>query len=244
MRENNIGILAIQETHLTDELAEQFTNLFSNTYVLLHSPDPHSRNARGIAIVINKRFINPELTNMKVIVPGRALTINIPWHDGNNLNILAIYSPNAPGEIKDFWKSIQEHTSHAPDPKPNIMLRDFNLVEDALNRIPCKPDDHRATNALRAFRESNKLIDGWKTAHPEGKGYTWLRESDGTQSRIDRIYVHKDFFGDCRHWEITQPPVPTDHDMVSAEIAMPTTPLIGRGRWAIPTRLLKNKLIK
>lgn len=70
MRENNIGILAVQETHLTDELAEQFTNLFSNTYVLLHSPDPHSRNARGIAIVINKRFINPELTNMKVIVPG------------------------------------------------------------------------------------------------------------------------------------------------------------------------------
>lgn len=32
--------------------------------------------------------------------------------------------------------------------------------------------------------------------------------------------------------------------MVSTNVSTPTTPTIGRGRWAIPTRLTKNKMIK
>ena len=39
------------------------------------------------------------------------------------------------------------------------------------------------------------------------------------------------------------PFAPSD-DIVSARISTPTTPEIGRGRWAIPTRLMKNKTIK
>lgn len=244
MRENNIGVLAVQETHLTDELAEQFANLFGNNFTLFHSPDPHTSNARGVAIILNKKLINPANVNVTVIIPGRALTANIPWHEDNNLNILVVYLPNAPGDIKNFWCTIQDHVSLSSNPRLNIMLGDFNLVEDALDRLPCKSDNHRATTALKRFRDANKLIDGWRTAHPEEKGYTWMRESDGTQSRIDRIYIHEDFFSDCKSWNIHHPPIPTDHDMVSAEIATPTSPLIGKGRWAIPTRLLKNNSIK
>ena len=40
MRNRGIGVLAIQETHLTDELADQFATLFGNTFTLFHSPDP------------------------------------------------------------------------------------------------------------------------------------------------------------------------------------------------------------
>ena len=54
MREKRIGILAVQETHLTDEIAQQFNNLFSNTLSLIFSPDPTTCNARGIALVLNK----------------------------------------------------------------------------------------------------------------------------------------------------------------------------------------------
>ena len=125
-----------------------------------------------------------------------------------------------------------------------VALTDFNLVEDALDRLPCNMDDHRATTALRMFKTLNKLIDGWRNSHLEEKGYTWMRESDGTQSRIDRIYVHKDFFSDCKNWEICHPPIPTDHDMILAKIITLMAPLLGRGRWVIPTRLLKNKPMK
>ena len=40
IRENGIGILVVQETHLTNELASQFNNLFGNVLKLYFSLDP------------------------------------------------------------------------------------------------------------------------------------------------------------------------------------------------------------
>ena len=244
MRENKYGILAIQETHLTDELAEQFEALFGNRLRLVHSPDPTTRNARGMALVFNKSSVDTANIKTEIIVPGRAITATVPWNDGTPLKILAVYSPNAPKDIREFWKTVRNKLNANPALKPNIVLGDFNLVEDAIDRLPCNADDQLTTNALRDFKISNNLIDGWREAHPEEKGYTWTRESDGTQSRIDRIYIKEDFFTDCKDWCITQPPIPTDHDIVSAKITTASSPKIGRGRWAIPTRLFKNKKIK
>ena len=166
------------------------------------------------------------------------------WHNDSKINILAVYSPNAPTEIRDFWKMIIDKTTEELLLKPDIVLGDFNLVEDALDRIPSRPDDAQATNRLREFKTRFNLIDGWRKAHPKEKGYTWLRDSDGTQSRINRIYVNENLFNVCGEWKIETTPIPTDHDIVSARITTPTSPEIGRGRWAIPTRLLKNKTLK
>ena len=57
MRKKKIGILAIQETHLTDELAQWFNNLFRTNLLLEYSPDPTNRNTRGIAVIINKCLV-------------------------------------------------------------------------------------------------------------------------------------------------------------------------------------------
>ena len=244
MRDNGIGILAIQETHLTEELANQFQNLFGNTLSLHYSPDPTTRNARGIAIVVRRQAINTNDISVHTIVPGRAMIAKIPWHDNQEINILVVYAPNPLRENQEFWGKIKTSVETLPNLRPDIMLGDFNLVEDALDRLPSKQDGENATDALRELRSELNLIDGWRHANPHTKGYTWVRECDGTQSRIDRIYVREEFLADCKDWEITQPPIPTDHEIVSAKITTPTTPEIGRGRWAIPPRLLKNKYIK
>ena len=244
MRERNLGILAVQETHLTDDLADQFNALFGDKFALYHSPDPDTRNARGVALVLNRRFLNTQGISTTTMIPGRAILISLPWHNETRINILAVYSPNSPREIKDFWKSISDKTGSDPLLKPNITLGDFNLVEDPIDRIPSRPDDSQATDQLKEFRSKHNLIDGWRKANPDEKGYSWMRESDGTQSRIDRIYVDEELFDNCGEWKIEPAPIPTDHDLISARISTPTSPEIGRGRWAIPTRLIKNKIIK
>lgn len=160
------------------------------------------------------------------------------------LNVLVVYAPNTPGEIRDFWKTIHTTVNENPNLSPNILLGDFNLVEDTFNRLPTRADNTQAVEALRDFKTKHNLIDRWRKSHPIEKGYLWSRESDGTQSRIDRIYVHENLFGECKDWVIEQPPFPMDHDVVSARIVTPSAPLIGKGRWAIPTRLLKNKKLK
>ena len=81
MREKNIAVLAVQETHLTNELADQFNTLFGNRLSLAFSLDPNTRNARGIAVVINKKTIKTEDVKTTVIIPGRAMSVTIPWQD-------------------------------------------------------------------------------------------------------------------------------------------------------------------
>ena len=155
IREKRIGILAMQETHLTDELAHQFKSLFDNTLKLIFSPDPETCNARGIALVINKRLMKADDIRSTTIVPGRAIMISIPWHEGQRINVLAIYTPNAPREMREFWRSIQNKINANPNIRPHIMMGDFNLVEDAIDRIPCKADDTATTEALRNFKLSH-----------------------------------------------------------------------------------------
>ncbi|KAF9784120.1 Endonuclease/exonuclease/phosphatase, partial [Thelephora terrestris] len=244
IRENGIGILAVQETHLTDELAEQFHTLFDSRLVLHHSPDPETRNAKGIALILNKRMVKTDQATTTVIVPGRAITLTLPWQENERINILAVYSPNAQAEIREFWKTINAKLETNPTLKPDIVLGDFNLVEDAIDRIPCRGDDAQTVQTLREFKIKHNLTDGWRKANPTEKAYSWTRLSDGTQSRIDRIYVKEEMFPDCSDWAIAMPPIPTDHDMILAKVTTPTTPKLGRGRWAIPTRTLKNKKIK
>ncbi|KAF9783393.1 Endonuclease/exonuclease/phosphatase, partial [Thelephora terrestris] len=244
MRENNLGVMAIQETHLTDELANQFKELFGNRLELFYSPDPLTRNARGVAIVVNKRHFKTEEIKTTEIVPGRAITVELPWHDEQTIKILAIYAPNAPRETKDFWRSVIYKIDESRDLVPDIMVGDFNLVEDAIDRLPSNQDDAQSTEILRELKMKYNLTDGWRKANPDEKAYTWSRDSDGTQSRIDRIYVREDYFDNCADWDINPTPIPSDHDLISAKISTPTSPKIGRGRWAIPTRLIKNRTIR
>jgi hypothetical protein len=56
--------------------------------------------------VLNKRFLDTENIREYELIPGRALMIVIPWHDGEFLNILNIYAPNRAEEHgKNFGKN-------------------------------------------------------------------------------------------------------------------------------------------
>ena len=229
---------------MTDELVAEFKGLFSNSLELIYSPDPETRNARGVALVLDKSAVKTEGVRVEVLVPGRAMVVMIPW--GNNTEMVAmnIYAPNTPREARDFWTRVGNGLRGMLPVKPNIMLGDFNLVEDALDRIPCSQGDAQSTEQLRNIRTSLDLVDGWRQANADEKGYTWARDSDGAQSRIDRIYVRREMFDECGEWEINTSPIPSDHDIVSARIASPSDPTVGRGRWAIPTRLIRNRRTK
>ncbi|KAJ3576998.1 hypothetical protein NP233_g8 [Leucocoprinus birnbaumii] len=47
--------------------------------------------------------------------------------------------------------------------------------------------------------------------------------------------------GYTQDWEIEQHGVPSDHKLVSVQLAKPNTPFIGRGRWTIPKFVLSDR---
>ena len=236
-----IAILAIQEAHLTDELAASINSSFETKVAVHHSPLPETRNAAGVAFVINKGLLNTEDVSCEEIIPGRAILARVKWHSNTTIKILNVYAPNDAADNGTFWEKLNDITRRRPETKPDVMLGDFNMVEDSLDRLPCHPDNPNTVATLGELKCNLNLIDGWRRTFPDKREYSHTQTTNTSQSRIDRIYLKNELLAPATGWRIDPPLIETDHWLVSATISTPEAPEIGRGRWQIPTYLLKNK---
>jgi exonuclease III len=114
-------------------------------------------------------------------------------------------------------------------PFPDIMLGDFNLVEDAIDCLPSHPDTPNTVKALDSFKRSFQLQDGWRAEHSTKHSFSFLQTGTGVQSRIDRIYASDEIIKSATDWKIEHTGILTDHKMVSTCIIDPKTPFIGCG---------------
>lgn len=188
-----------------------------------------------MAIVLNKEKINTDKIITEEIIPGRAMSITLKWNKNEILTIMNVYAPNDARENRDFWNELKGKTENMEYNKPNIMLGDMNLVEDAIDRILSHTDYGQAVEALGNLRESLGLIDGWRTINPDEKSYSFLQKSTGAQSRIDRIYINQDFLVNTVDWTTENAPIKTDHKMVSVKNSTSRYTIHREGEVDIPT---------
>lgn len=165
VKEKRIGVLAIQEAHLTPEYVEDLHRLFGKR-LQIHYSQGSNTNAQGVAIVLNREMTNIHDVQQQDVIPGRAMLLTLPWHSDLSLTILNVYAPNAHNENKKFWEDLESKWIDMNLPFPDIMLGDFNLVEDAIDRLPSHVDPAGAAHALDSFRSSLQLQDGWRVTHP------------------------------------------------------------------------------
>lgn len=149
MKEDAIGVLALQETHLTTETVERLKTLYQRRlHISWTSAEEHAEGQQGVAIVLNKNITNIKGVKVHVLVPGRAMLMSIPWHDNLTVNILNVYAPNDMPQNARFWNSLNEKwQTDRTLPIPDILLGDFNIVEDPIDRIPARADDTLASDA-------------------------------------------------------------------------------------------------
>ncbi|EPS97598.1 hypothetical protein FOMPIDRAFT_1128164 [Fomitopsis schrenkii] len=132
LREKQIGILAVQETHLSEEDVTSIHDLFGRRICMINSPDPVNPTAtRGVAVILNRELVDTSAIKHTVIVPGRALLVSTKWHAGKSLTILNVYAPNATTENTTFWNTLERKLAAGQLRKPDVMMGDFNLVEEA-----------------------------------------------------------------------------------------------------------------
>ncbi|KAJ7136378.1 Endonuclease/exonuclease/phosphatase, partial [Mycena crocata] len=241
VRDRKIGILALQETHLSPDDVDNVHKLFGKRLQVFASIDPASPQAKGVAIVINKEISNIIGIKTKEVIPGRALHLTIPWHGESELTILAVYAPNDAGENARFLDLLETKTQGLH--KPDILLGDFNMVEDGIDRMPHHKDPRSVTDAMRNIKAKWGLQDGWRQTNPDDKGYTFLQSATESQSRIDRILVTEGIFKHSSDWTIESPGIHSDHQLVSMKYSDPKIPFIGKGRWVLPLHLLKDKTV-
>ena len=90
-----------------------------------------------------------------------------------------------------FWEQLLETVENDDTLRPDIVVGDFNLVENPeLDRLinGGGSDPAAARSALSAFTTELNLADGWRHRHPKRRGYTFMGHG---QSRLDRIYARE-----------------------------------------------------
>jgi exonuclease III len=209
---------------------------------IVHSSDTGAPNSKGVAVVLNRETTNANGTTHHDLIPGRALLVSIPWHTNKTPNILAVYAPNDHAESAQMWKDLKSIWSEKKLPRADILLGDFNLVEDTLDQLPSHPDDQHPVKALRAFKNSMHLIDGWRSINPDTKAYTYTLRSNDSHLRIDRIYALSKIMRNSANWQTDTPGAfDTEHRMASVQVVHAKVPFMGKGRYAIPVNMCKDK---
>ncbi|KAL7280621.1 hypothetical protein ACG7TL_005558 [Trametes sanguinea] len=183
------------------------------------------------------RDVRPETTEL---VPGRALLIKYNWTAARSLWVLVVYAPNAPADNATFWNALNNECQ-SRRVNVDILLGDFNVVENAIDRLPMRSDPTGATTALSNLLTGSRLLDSWRKAHPTDRAYTYAHNNGASQSRLDRIYVSNDLQPAAANWAIKYVGLPTDHALVTISIANYRAPAVGKGRWRMPETLLNDQ---
>lgn len=97
---------------------------------------------------------------MHEIIPGRAATLTLKWNNDTKLCLLNVYAPNDPSDSGTFWTEIVSVLETRHLPRPDVLLGDFDTVEDSIDRLPNRMDNFTTVSALRALRTNLNLVDG------------------------------------------------------------------------------------
>ncbi len=249
LSEHRIGVLLLQETHLTEERKAAIHRMFAKKIKVLYSAHPTAPTQReGVAVVLNCRYVNTTEISVEEIVPGRALQVKIPCQGGEAKHILCVYAPTSSGvdERRRFFEEVRlYYESHPTLHKPDLMAGDFNNVEDALDRLPVNGGPDKSMNALDELKISLGLMlaDGWRVTYPNLREYTFHRGTgrDAVFSRLDRIYVSTATFDGAREWAICEAGIKTDHSLISVQLTTANAPVVGPGRPVFSLHLIRDK---
>ena len=240
LRDKRVGLIALQETHLDDQALLKVNDLYGRRLCIFNSPAcENPTTSQGVALVLNREIVDTSNAVSTTLVPGRALHLDMNWHAGRCLSVLNVYAPNSKHEQLVFWQSVREGLrQHGIT--PDLILGDFNIVEEAIDRLPARTDDQTQVAALRDCLRPLSLIDGWRTTEPSTRDYTFPARGSLTRSRLDRIYLSESLFQNSYNWSIQTTGIPTDHRAILAAVSCETAPHIGKGRWSMPLHLLHD----
>lgn len=141
-----------------------------------------------------------------------------------------------------FWATVKSYLVRNPQVKVDMLLGNFNAVEEPVDRIPMSRDPQEASDALADARALVGLHDGWRLTFPDQKAFTFLQYSTGSQLKLDRIYVSPDILHTGRQCKIDELGIPgTDHRLVSMDIVHVDAPIVGKGQQSTPKHVTKDK---
>ncbi|KAF6754033.1 Endonuclease/exonuclease/phosphatase [Ephemerocybe angulata] len=247
IRDQGIGVLALQETHLTEARANDLRARYPRLHIENTAHPTHDSSRDGVAIVLNKYTTNWSDSKTKVIVEGKAILLSLACKNEREIHILCVYAPSGNDALNTgFWNELDRlwTVNRRTLPRLDLLLGDFNMVDSREDRLPSHADTVAVVDALTKFRERHVLVDGWRQENIGVRDFSFATRhttQKNSRSRIDRIYVRPGLLDSAREWDIRTSGIPTlDHSVVSVQIAPEGTPTMGNSRQTMPQFILDD----
>ena len=194
--------------------------------------------------------LDRELKNKTIIISdstlrrGRILTLKCESkaEPGTIYNLVGFY-----GHTSNIAASLRQDTVNALKDAlsmthTNILMGDFNFVEDSLDRNGKLPNnlekDRQVLFDWNKITTDFDLVDTFRILNPLSRRYSFTHQNKKSRSRIDRIYVTDKESGKIMRQGFIDTPW-RDHKIITVE--MNETSERGPGQWVLNTDLLKDQ---
>lgn len=232
-------VIMLQETFLMTHDFDYIRYFWGGEAFFSPSASTHSC---GTAILFSPK-LNCKFSRIVHDDGGRFVSVLCEFNNTGFIRFCSIYAPcNPRSRIKFF----QDLSTLCYNRVPLVLGGDFNCISTDLDRSGSTPYSNCFAGSveLRRFIDSYGLVDSWSRVNPTVPGHTWLHPGRQLSSRLDRVFVPKEFsIASC---EVLNCPL-SDHDAVKTCVNLPPTLCSlrkGKGFWKFNCSLLDDSQFK
>ena len=124
--------------------------------------------------------------------------------------------------------------------KCNVILGDFNFVEDRLDRNAKNAtlkNDNVCQETWQEIKDTFSLIDTFRATKSSARRYSWIKPNKKAKSRIDRTYISNAEAGKVLKTSLLDTSL-SDHKMVELKMSSETEK--GPDQWAVNVSILND----
>ena len=234
------AIAALIETHhkSEDDFPDEFKE-YKVTHHLIHTPT-HVETHGGIIVFISKLY---DITDQKVIIPGRLLNIKIIHKDTKREHNLSLfYGPRWNNMRKEeILKTINYFDTIHDIENNNMILGDFNFIDNDLDKgMKMDKRDKIIKPTWDHFKSKNAIVDPFRIQYPKKKTYSYIAPAG--KSRGDRVYISEDNIKDITNLKYINTPFNSAHKIMTFDLNDQQD--IGPGYWKMNSSILNDQPYK
>ena len=235
VKQQNLDIISLQETHFTKEDEKITENMWGGTIYNSYG----STQSAGVAILINSKC-KIESKRIWGDEEGRCIVIELTVKERSIL-LVNVYGPNR--DDPDFFINTINAISKTQISEVMVM-GDFNVVLDPeLDRKDKKNYTPKSQKSILEFMEEAELVDLWRIRNPDSKIYSWCRKKTNSieiiGSRIDYVLMSMSMCNIVEDITYTYG-YKTDHSLLKFILEIKDMPR-GPGYWKFNKLLLYDK---
>ena len=233
LRQKEVDIVYMQETHSTKNSKNMWRNLWGGKIIFSHG-EP---NARGTAILFAKN-VDVKITKEYVDKKGRQAFCIIEYNE-QKIALCNVYAPNE--DDPEFFVEIVEKLANI-EVDHIVWGGDLNtyLTENDKKGGKSIKNLPRATNVINSFLEEYAWTDVWRYFNRDKFQFTWKRNKPKPiYSRLDYFLMPEgsiDYVNECEIW----PGFLSDHSFVYMKLKFEKG-LRGPGLWKMNMTHLTSK---